>query len=109
MEEVTSSSSASTSNTYSGSTGSSIAVVQPNLFLARCLTTSLEQRLVTESIFNVAVAADTTASAGPSQNDSCERLHNAAKSSGTTAVMAGSTAIYADDTNAIKSARTYSP
>ena len=99
VEEDTLSSSSNTSNWNRGSTGSSIAVVQPKSSTVGRPTTGSEQRLVTELIPNATVAADTTACDGLSSKDSCEILQDASESSSTTALLAGTAAMYAANAN----------
>ena len=85
----------------SGSTGSSTADVQPNSSSASRPIESSEQGLIPRPISKVTVAANTTPLAGLSPINSCATLRDAAKSSGTTALLAGTTARYAAATNAI--------
>ena len=100
VENSTSPTSANTGSGKRGSTGSFSAVVQSKSFTVGRPSTTV-QRLVTEPIHNATVAADTTACAGLSSKDSCAILQDAAESSSTTALLAGTAAMYAANANVI--------
>ena len=101
VEDSTSSSSANTSNGKRGSTGSSPSVVQPKSSTVGHPSTGSEQHLVTEPIPNATVALYTTACAGLSSKCSCVILQDAAESSSTTSLLAGTAAMYAANANVI--------
>ena len=101
VKDSTSSSSANTGSGKHGSNGSSSAVVQSKSSTVGRPTTGSEQRLVTEPIPNATVAADMTAWAGLSSKDRCAILQDAAQSSSTTALLAGTAAMYAANANVI--------
>ena len=101
VEDCTSSSSANTSSGKRGSTCSSSEAVQSESSTVGRPITCSEQHPVAEQIPKATVAADTVACVGLISKDSCVTLQEAAESPSTTTLLAGITAMYWANANAI--------